>query len=125
VLRPLPPPRRSFLVREPVDGGKGLEGLAARCRQALGDHPLDGAVYGFRTRPGTTLKLLAYEGQGVGLWTKRLSHGRVHWGPTATTPSVRGSAREVTGLRWKGLPDRAPMAPEWRQVASGGTSAAG
>jgi hypothetical protein len=30
---------------------------------------------------------------------------------------VRLSARELTVLLWNGFPERAQMAPEWRQVA--------
>jgi len=48
---------------------------------------------------------------------KRLSQGRFQWWPTAPVPSVRLSARELTILLWNGFPDRAQMAPEWRQVA--------
>jgi transposase len=62
----LTPHSRIFLAVEPIDGRKGIDGLAAVCRHALGDNPLDGAVYVFRTRAGTTLKLLAYDGQGFG-----------------------------------------------------------
>jgi transposase len=113
----LTPQSRIFLALEPVDCRKGIDGLAAVCRQALGDNPLDGAVYVFRNRRGTTLKLLAYDGQGFWLCTKRLSQGRFHWWPTAATPSVRLSARELTVLLWNGFPERAQMAPEWRQVA--------
>jgi transposase len=87
------------------------------CRQALGDNPVDGAVYVCRTRTGTPLNLLAYEGQGVWLCTNRLAQGRFPWWPTAATPSVRLSARELTVRLWKGFPDRAQMAPAWRQVA--------
>jgi transposase len=47
----------------------------------------------------------------------RLSQGRFHWWPTATTASVTLSARELSILLWNGNPDRAQMAPEWRQVA--------
>jgi transposase len=113
----LTPQSRIFLALEPVDCRKGIDGLAAVCRQALGDNPLGGAVYVFRNRTGTTLKLLAYDGQGFWLCTKRLSQGRFHWWPTAATPSVRLSARELTVLLWNGFPERAQMAPEWRQVA--------
>jgi transposase len=42
---------------------------------SVGDNPLDGAVYVFRTRAGTTLKLLAYDGQGFWLCTKRSRRG--------------------------------------------------
>ena len=84
----LTPQRRIFLALPPVDCRKGSAGLAAVCRQMLGDNPLGGAVYVFRNRTGTTLKLLAYDGQGFWLCTKRLSQGRFHWWPTAATPSL-------------------------------------
>jgi len=105
----LTPQSRIFLALEPIDGRKGIDGLAAVCRQALGDNPLDGAVYVFRTRAGTTLKLLAYDGQGFWLCTKRLSLGRFRWWPTAATPSVRLAARELTVL----LGTAFPSAPRW------------
>ena len=60
----LTPQSRIFVVIEPVDFRKGIDGLAAVCRQVLGDNPLTGAVYVFRNRAGTALKLLLYDGQG-------------------------------------------------------------
>jgi transposase len=60
----LTPQSRIFLAVEPIDGRKGIDSLAAVCRQVLGDNPLGGTVYVFRNRTGTTLKLLAYDGQG-------------------------------------------------------------
>jgi transposase len=65
----LTPHSRIFLALEPIDCRKGIDGLAAVCRQALGDNPLDGAIYVFRNRSGTTLNLLAYDGQGFWLCT--------------------------------------------------------
>ena len=50
----LTPQSRTFLAVEPIDGRKGIDRLAAVCRQVLGDNPLGGAVYVFRTRTGTT-----------------------------------------------------------------------
>jgi transposase len=120
----LSPQSRIFLAVEPIDGRKGIDGLAAVCRQVLGDNPLSGAVYVFRTRSGTTLKLLAYDGQGFWLCTKRLSHRRFHWWPTAPTPSVTLSAWELTVLLGNGYPDRAQLAPDWRPVRYEGTRAA-
>jgi transposase len=124
-MLPLPPQSRIVLALAPVDFRTGIDGLTAVCRQALGENPLGGAVYVFRNRAGTALKLLVSAGQGFWLCTNRLSQGRFQWWPPATAPSVRLSARELTILLWNGFPDRAQMAPEWRQVASGGTSAAG
>ena len=113
----LTPQSRIFLAVQPIDCRKGIDGLAALCRQTLAENPLGGAVYVFRNRTGTTLKLLAYEGQGFWLCTKRLSHGHFRWWPTTPTPSVPLSARELTILLWNGFPDRAHMAPEWRAVS--------
>ncbi len=113
----LSPQSRIFVARAPVDFRKGIDGLAAVCRQAFGENPLSGAVSVFRNRSGTTLKLLVYDGQGFWLCTKRLSQGRFQWWPTAAAPSVRLSAQELTILWWNGYPDRAQMAPEWRHVA--------
>lgn len=112
----LTPQSRIFLAVQPVDFRKGIDGLAALCRQALGENPLGGAVYVFRNRTGTTLKLLAYDGQGFWLCTKRLSQGRFHWWPTRASPSVALSARELSILLWNGNPERAQLAPVWRPV---------
>jgi transposase len=65
----LTPQSRIFLALEPIDCRRGIDGLAAVCRQALGENPLGGAVYVFRNRTGTLLKLLAYDGQGFWLCT--------------------------------------------------------
>jgi transposase len=122
----LTPQSRIFLAVQPVDFRKGIDGLAALCRQRLGENPLTGAVYVFRNRTGTTLKLLLYDGQGFWLCTKRLSHGRFHWWPTTATSSVMLSARELSILLWNGNPDRAQLAPLWRPIPyDAGVSAAG
>ena len=113
----LTPHSRIFLAVQPVDFRKGIDGLAALCRHTLAENPLSGAVYVFRNRTGTTLKLLAYDGQGFWLCTKRLSQGRFQWWPSATTGSVSLAARELSILLWNGFPDRAHMAPEWRAIS--------
>ena len=69
----LTPQSRIFLAVQPVDFRKGIDGLAALCRNLLHENPLGGTVYVFRNRTGTTLKLLAYDGQGFWLCTNYLS----------------------------------------------------
>ena len=113
------PQSRIFVATEPVDFRNGIDGLAAVCRQRLGDTPLEGAVYVFRNRSGTALKLLRYDGQGSWLCMKRLSKGRCAWWPQSADARVPLSARERIILTWKGHPDRAQMAKDWRRVASG------
>lgn len=75
----LTPPSRAFLATQPVEYRKGIDRLASGCQQVLGEHPLEGAVYVFRTRAGTALKRLRYDGQGYGLCLTRLSPGHVRW----------------------------------------------
>jgi transposase len=113
----LTPQSRIFVALQPVDFRKGIDGLAALCRRTLAQNPLDGAVYVFRNRTGTTLKLLTYDGQGFWLLTKRLSQGTLQWWPTAAGPSVRLAARELHILLWNGDPEQAAMAADWRRVA--------
>lgn len=120
----LTPQSRIFLAVQPVDFRKGIDGLAALCRQVLHENPLGGTVYVFRNRTGTTLKLLAYDGQGFWLCTKRLSSSHFSWWPTTTTPSVILSAWELTVLLGNGYPDRAQLAPDWRPIRYEDTSAA-
>ena len=120
----LTPYSRIFLAVQPVDCRKGIDGLAAVCRQALAENPLDGAIFVFRNRTATTLKLLAYDGQGFWLCPKRLSHGRFHWWPTATSPRLTLSAWELQVLLGNGHPDRAQLAPDWHPVRYEGPRAA-
>src|SRR5215831_8139008 len=113
----LTPHSRIFVATEPVDFHKGIDGLGAVCRQRLGDNPLEGAVYVFRNRAGTALKLLLYDGQGYWMMMKRLSQGRFLWWPTSVDARVPLSARELIILLWNGDPVRAQMAHDWRRVA--------
>jgi transposase len=115
----LPPQSRLFLATEPVDFRTGIDGRRAVCRQVLGDNPLEGAVYVFRHRSGTALKLLLYDGQGDGMMRKRLSQGRFAWWPNSADARVPLSARALIILLWHGNPERAQMARDWRRVASG------
>ena len=116
-MRQLTPQSRIFLAMQPVDFRKGIDGLAAVCRQGLGANPLEGAIYVFRNRAGTALKLLLYDGQGYWLLMKRLSQGRFTWWPTTSDARVPLAARELIILLWNGDPERAQMARDWRRVA--------
>ncbi len=113
----LTPQSRIFLAVEPIDFRAGIDRLAAFCRERLAQNPLEGAVYVFRNRRSTALKVLFYDGQGFWLCTKRLSQGRFQWWPRAHTTAWRLSARELHILLWNGHPQAAHMAEDWRRVA--------
>ena len=55
------PQMRILVAVEPADLRKGVDGLARLCRQALQDDPFCGALFVFRNRRRTSLKLLCYD----------------------------------------------------------------
>jgi transposase len=115
----LAPQSRILLATQSVDFRKGIDSLATICRQVLGQQPLSGAVFVFRNRSATALKILCYDGQGFWLCMKRLSQGRFTWWPTAAQAQVPLGARDLLILLWNGNPERAAMATDWRKVAEG------
>jgi transposase len=81
------PQTRILLAIEPVDFRKGIDGLAAVCRARLKHDPFSGAMFIFRNRRGSSIKVLFYDGQGFWLCTKRLSKGKLTWWPSRHTGS--------------------------------------
>jgi len=108
---------RIVLAVEAVDFRKGIDGLAGVCRQWLQADPFCGALFVFRNRGGTAIKVLGYDGQGFWLCQKRLSKGRFRWWPAEPGSRVKGLlAHELQLLLWNGDPSRARVAPAWRKV---------
>src|SRR5580700_2173148 len=63
------PQIRILVAVEPVDARKGIDSLAQLCREKLTADPFSGCLFIFRSRRGTAIKLLAYDGQGFWLAT--------------------------------------------------------
>ena len=66
---------RVLVAIEPVDGRKGIDSLARLCQEKLAEDPFPGWVFIFRSRSGTTVRLLTYDGQGKALTVFRRSPG--------------------------------------------------
>lgn len=114
----LTPHMRILLAVAPVDFRKGTDGLARLCRETLRSDPLGGAMFCFRNRRGTTLRLLTYDGQGFWLCQKRLSTGKFRWWPTDGQEGVaKVDVHELQVLLWNGNPSGAQVAPAWRAIA--------
>jgi transposase len=112
------PQVRVFVAVEPVDFRRGIDGLARACREVLDADPMNGAVYVFRNRRRTAVKLLSFDGQGFWLAQKRLSEGRFrHW-PTGDADGVQREllAHELQVLLVAGDPAATGAAPQWRRI---------
>jgi transposase len=111
------PQMRILVVVALVDFRRGIDGLARVCREALSSDPFSGTVFVFRNRRGTSIKLLAYDGQGFWLCQKRLSEGRFrHWPQSADSVQRELLAHELSVLLAAGDPERTLAAPQWRPL---------
>lgn len=113
----LAPQFRILVAIEAIDGRKGIDALAQFCREKLDADPFSGCVFIFRTRRGTAIKLLAYDGQGFWIATKRLSKGRFRWWPTGNESARTLRAHQAQLLLAAGNPD-AEAAPVWRPLSA-------
>lgn len=114
----LTPQMKILVAIEPVDFRRGIDGLGSLCRSVLAVEPMSGAVFVFRNRKASAIRVLAYDGQGFWLCQKRLSAGRFRWwpGPTDGGSTRRLRVYELQLLLWNGNPTNAQAAPPWRPV---------
>jgi transposase len=113
----LAPQMRILVAVEPTDFRKGIDGLCRICREALSSDPFSGTAFVFRSRRGTAIRILAYDGQGFWLCTKRLSQGRFrHWPARDGSAKRELLAHELAVLVCGGNPTATQAAPQWRQI---------
>jgi len=80
------PQMRILVAVEPIDARKGIDSLAQLCREKLASDPFSGCLFIFRSRRGTAIKLLAYDGQGFWLATSGYRKDVSAGGRRATSP---------------------------------------
>ena len=66
---------RIWLAAEATDMRCGFDRLAERVQTIIGQSPLSGHLFVFRSRCNTRLKVLAWDRDGFVLWYKRLEAG--------------------------------------------------
>src|ERR1022692_375867 len=108
---------RVLVAIESVDGRKGIDSLVRVCQEKLSEDPITGCVFIFRSRRGTSIRLLSYDGQGYWLAQKRLSKGRFTWWPESTSAAKQLEAYEAQLLLVAGDVSRVRAAPMWRRVS--------
>ena len=111
------PQMRVLVAIERVDGRKGIDSLVLLCQEKLAEDPFSGCVFVFRSRSGTAIRLLSYDGQGYWLAQKRLSRGRFVWWPEGSGPAKSLEAYEVQLLMAAGDVSRVRAAPMWLRVS--------
>jgi transposase len=109
------PQLRILVAVEAIDGRMGIDSLAQLCREKLDADPFSGCLFIFRSRSAKSIRILAYDGQGFWLATKRLSKGRFRWWPTGREASKTLHAHQAQLLLAAGNPET-EAAPVWRQV---------
>ena len=80
---------RIWLASEATDMRCGFDRLAERVRTVMGQDPLSGHGFIFRSRRGDRLKILTWDQDGFVLWYKRLEVG------VFKLPRPEGAARAV------------------------------
>jgi len=70
---------RIWFAAEATDMRCGFDRLAERVRAVIGQDPLSGHLFVFRSRRGDRLKILLWEQDGFVLWYKRLESGVFKW----------------------------------------------
>ena len=66
---------RIWLAVEATDMRCGVDRLAERVKAVIGQEPLSGHYFLFRSRRGDRLKILVWDRDGFVLWYKRLESG--------------------------------------------------
>jgi hypothetical protein len=119
------PQLRILIACQPIDFRNGIDGLAALCKQKLAEDPFSGALFVFRNRRGSALKLLCYDGFGYWLITRRLSEGRLRWWPHhPDMPLLPIESQQLAVLLYNGLPEMASFVPPFRRLDPASSQAA-
>src|SRR5712692_3290119 len=89
---------RIWLAAEATDMRCGFDRLAEQVRAVIGQDPLSGHLFVFRSRRGDRIKILWWDRDGYCLWYKRLEKGSFRF-PAATTingsKGVEGKAADL------------------------------
>ena len=86
-----------YFCTKPTDMRKGFDGLLALIQSHLEQDPFAGGLYVFVNRRRDRLKLFCWEGDGAGVYYKRLESGSYQF-PTASPdqPSLVLSATDLS-----------------------------
>jgi transposase len=88
-----------LVAAQPVDFRKGMDALAGLVAECLSETPYAGTIFVFRSKRTDRVKILAFDGTGLILATKRLEEGRFTW------PPIQGGVVRLTAAQFSMLVD--------------------
>jgi len=103
-----------MVATQPIDFRKGADGLTTLVRETLGQDPFCGAIFVFRSKRADRIKIVAWDGSGLGLLWKRLEQGAFRW-PPITDGVMKLTSAQLTalidGMDWSRLHAREVARP--------------
>ena len=94
---PIPATARVWRATDVTDMWRGFTTLAAQAEQTLKQDPIAGHLFVFRGRRGDLIKIIWWDGQGAGLFSKGLERGRLNW-PSAKEGKIAPTAAQLAML---------------------------
>jgi transposase len=87
-----------YLHRLPVDGRKGINGLASLAECEMQHSPLQGGLFVFTNKRRDVIKILYWDKTGFALWIKRLETENFRWPVTAECEAITLSPQQLEWL---------------------------
>lgn len=109
------PRDKIFIAVKSVDFRIGVDS-AIRIIKNLDQDPFIGAFFVFINKKKTSIKILAYDGQGMWLMQKRLSEGRFNWWPKNDGELATIDSKNFLLLLFNGDADSLKIQSNWREV---------
>ena len=90
--------KRVYLACGHTDMRKSINGLSAIVEGSFKLNPFDGALFVFCNRNRDRIKILVWDGDGFGLYFKRLEKGRFRWPAPGEDATMTLTGEELSYL---------------------------
>lgn len=109
------PRDKIFIAIKPVDFRMGIDSAVMILRTLKAD-PFAGAFFVFINKRKTSIKLIAYDGQGMWMMHKRLSDGRFTWWPSSESELAEIDPKNFIILLFNGDTKTLTAQENWKKL---------
>ncbi len=109
------PRDKIFIAIKPVDFRMGIDSAVMIIKSLKAD-PFAGAFFVFINKRKTSIKLLAYDGQGMWLMHKRLSQGKFTWWPASEADLAEIDPKNFIILLFNGDAKTLTAQENWKKL---------